>query len=166
VGGGGSRAASLGMRFGVNGQVHEQPLYNHHVTVRIMLVSAAAARPSHQLHAERCQAEEKSLVLLQSWLTADQHAQWERERQFEVTSSHTGGQHRITNAISTNVLQLDRSGQVVAKWCFSPAGSLARGDVLLAQKVALETMEFQALAVANKYRAPSAPDRVLRIQHE
>jgi hypothetical protein len=132
----------------------------------LMLVSAAAARPSHQLHAERRQAEEKSLALLRSWLTADQHEQWERERQFEVTGSHTGSRYRITDAMSMNVLQLDRSGHAVAKLCFLPADNLARGDVLLAQKVALETMELQALAVANKYRAPSAPGRVLRIQHE
>jgi hypothetical protein len=121
-----------------------------------MLVSAAAARPSHQLHAERCQAEEKSLALLRSWLTVDQHQQWERYRQFEVTGSHMGGRYRITDAMSMNVLQLDRSGQALAKWCFLPAGNVARGDVLLAQKIALETMELQALAVAKKYPGTEA----------
>jgi hypothetical protein len=95
------------------------------LTFGLMLVSAAAARPSHQLHAERLQAEEKSLALLRSWLTPDQHERWECERQFEVTGSHTGSRYRIIDAMSMNVLQLDRSGQTVAKWCFLPAGGLA-----------------------------------------
>jgi hypothetical protein len=38
---------------------------------------------------------------------------------------------------------------VVAKWCFGPRGNLVVGDVLLAQKIALET-ELEALAKANR----------------
>jgi hypothetical protein len=38
----------------------------------------------------------------------------------------------------------------MAQWCFEPQGGLAPGDVLLAQKIALETMEREALAVANR----------------
>jgi hypothetical protein len=52
-----------------------------------------------------------------------------------------------------NVLQLGPSGHTVAKWCFTPRGSLVKGDMLLAQKIALETMEMKALEVANRYRA-------------
>jgi hypothetical protein len=52
-----------------------------------------------------------------------------------------------------NVLQLDGSGHTVTKWCFMPKGFLVKGDMLLAQKIALETMELEALAVANKSRA-------------
>jgi hypothetical protein len=127
------------------------------LTFGIMLVTAAGARPSHRLDSAHRQTEEKSLALLCSWLTADQHKQWEGERKFEVIGCDTGRRYRITDSMSMNVLQLDTSGHTIAKFCFLPAGSLALGDVLLAQKVALETMELEALAVANKYRAPTVP---------
>jgi len=40
---------------------------------------------------------------------------------------------------------------VIAKMglCFAPVGPLVRGDVMLAQKIALETNDHSALAVAN-----------------
>jgi hypothetical protein len=43
-----------------------------------------------------------------------------------------------------NVEELDSRGNIVAQWCFRPRGNLAVGDVLLAQKIALETMELEA----------------------
>jgi hypothetical protein len=39
-----------------------------------------------------------------------------------------------------NVHQLDCTGRDVARWCFMPEGGVVTGDVLLAQKIALETM--------------------------
>jgi hypothetical protein len=48
-----------------------------------------------------------------------------------------------------NIHELDTDGDTVAQWCFAPEGKLATGDVLLAQKIALETMEQQVLALAN-----------------
>jgi hypothetical protein len=48
-----------------------------------------------------------------------------------------------------NVHQLDRTGRTVARWCFLPEGELVTGDILLAQKIALETMERQVLKLAN-----------------
>jgi hypothetical protein len=38
---------------------------------------------------------------------------------------------------------------IVTQWCFAPQGDLAVGDVMLTQKIALETMEWKALASAN-----------------
>jgi hypothetical protein len=113
------------------------------LTLGLGFISAAGARPSHELDAERRQAEDKSLSLLRSWLTADQHEQWECERQFEVTGSDAGKRYRITDSMSMNVLQLDRSGHTVAKFCFLPEGSLALGDFLLAQKVLSDLHEFR-----------------------
>jgi hypothetical protein len=54
-----------------------------------------------------------------------------------------------------NVEELDSSGKTIAQLCFAPQGQLVVGDVLLAQKIALETMEREALAAANRqvYRA-------------
>jgi hypothetical protein len=48
-----------------------------------------------------------------------------------------------------NVHQLDQTGRTVARWCFFPEGELATGDILVAQKIALETMERQVLKLAN-----------------
>ena len=41
---------------------------------------------------------------------------------------------------------------MVNQWCFGPQGNLAVGDVMLAQKIALETIEVEALAKANRNR--------------
>jgi hypothetical protein len=49
-----------------------------------------------------------------------------------------------------NVHELDRAGNIVAHLCFAPKGNLAMGDVLLAQKIPLETMEREALKTANR----------------
>jgi hypothetical protein len=46
--------------------------------------------------------------------------------------------------------QLDPAGRAVAQWCFAPEGDLAPGDILLAQKLALETIEREVLALANR----------------
>ena len=39
-------------------------------------------------------------------------------------------------------------------WCFVPEGNLVPGDVMLAQKIALETDERGALAVARQFLVP------------
>jgi hypothetical protein len=51
-----------------------------------------------------------------------------------------------------NIDELDTGGNVVNRWCFGPQGNLAIGDVMLAQKIALETIEIEALAKANRSR--------------
>jgi hypothetical protein len=48
-----------------------------------------------------------------------------------------------------NVHELDADGHPVKQWCFAPEGRLAAGDIMLAQKIALETRETKALAIAN-----------------
>jgi hypothetical protein len=52
-----------------------------------------------------------------------------------------------------NVHELDPDGHPVKQWCFIPEGGLAIGDVLLAEKIALETIEREALVVANSQPA-------------
>ena len=48
-----------------------------------------------------------------------------------------------------NIVELAANGRVNRRWCFAPEGALATGDVMLAQKIALETFELNALAIAN-----------------
>ena len=55
-----------------------------------------------------------------------------------------------------NVEQLDRTGKRIRVLCFLPEGGLALGDVMLAQKVALELFETEALQIANTMPALEA----------
>jgi hypothetical protein len=63
----------------------------------------------------------------------------------------SGKRYRIRHGRSTNVLELDNDGHPVMGWCFIPHGDLVSGDVMLAQKLALETREHAVLAVANRF---------------
>jgi hypothetical protein len=87
--------------------------------------------------------------LLRSWLTPEQHEQWAARSEFEVIGCDTGTRYRITCRAVMNIHQLDPAGRTVKQWCFAPEGCLAPGDILLAQKIALETMERKVLALAN-----------------
>jgi hypothetical protein len=49
------------------------------------------------------------------------------------------------------VCELDDSGRPVLGLCFVPMGAFVAGDVMLAQKIALETNERAVLAIANKF---------------
>jgi len=99
----------------------------------------------------REEAESRALVLLRAWLSPAQRAQFGAYRYFDVTGSDTGRHYRIRYGTATNVYELDQHGRIHVGWCFRPAGRLSAGDVMLAQKIALETDELGALAVANKF---------------
>jgi hypothetical protein len=57
---------------------------------------------------------------------------------------------------------MDAWGHSKLGWCFVPNGHLVAGDVMLAQKIALETSENSALAVANKFPPNQATFRASR----
>jgi hypothetical protein len=94
-------------------------------------------------------AERRGIVLLRSWLTPEQTAQWDARGDFEVVGCDTGRRYRLSRGTAMNIHELDANGCPVSQWCFAPEGKLATGDVLLAQKIALETMEQRVLALAN-----------------
>jgi hypothetical protein len=79
-----------------------------------------------------------------------QAEQYNSYKHFEVIGSDTGTRYRIRHGRMMNIDQLDSVGNKVCEWCFLPEGNLASGDCMLAQKIALETFESQALAVANR----------------
>jgi hypothetical protein len=60
----------------------------------------------------------------------------------------------------TNVHEIDAAGRPKIGWCFVPAGYLVAGDIMLAQKIALETNEFRALAVANSFVPKETPTNI------
>jgi hypothetical protein len=106
-------------------------------------------------------AEQRGIAILRSWLTPEQAKQWDTCGEFDVIGGETGRRYRIARGTAMNIRQLDPVGHTIAQWCFAPEGKLATGDVLLAQKIALETMESQALALANTQtsRSTSSPRR-------
>ena len=75
---------------------------------------------------------------------------WDSHKEFYVIGSHTGTRYRIRRATAMNIDELNSRGRVVTQWCFAPQGELADCDIMLAQKIALETMEWTALASANR----------------
>jgi hypothetical protein len=115
----------------------------------ILVVIATAERP----RPTSPQAEERALALLLSWLSPEQACQYKSRQHFEVIGSDTGTRYRIRHGQMANIDQLDSAGKRVCKWCFVPAGSLATGDCMLAQKIALETFETKALAISNRLSA-------------
>ena len=95
--------------------------------------------------------EARGLELLKEWLSPEQLAQYDAKSYFEVTGCHSGKRYRISHGTSMNIHELDGAGRPHVGWCFAPKGHLVAGDVMLAQKIALETDERGALAVANNF---------------
>lgn len=95
--------------------------------------------------------EARGVRLLKGWLSPEQLAQYDAKSYFEVTGCHSGKRYRISHGISMNVHEIDGAGRPRVGWCFAPRGHLAAGDVMLAQKIALETDECGALALANNF---------------
>jgi hypothetical protein len=95
-------------------------------------------------------AEQKGLALLRSRLTVEQEGQYDSHKSFEVVGSDTRTRYRIRHGRMMNIDELDSEGHKVCEWCFLPEGNLVAGDCMLAQKIALETFESKALAIANR----------------
>jgi hypothetical protein len=68
---------------------------------------------------------------------------------------HRGADFHWGDSTSMNIHELDGAGYPCVGWCFAPKGYLVAGDVMLAQKIALETGERGALTVANKFFVPT-----------
>ena len=107
-----------------------------------------------EMLAEADRAAGKSAMLLQEWLSPEQLEQYEMTGKFAVTGSHTKARYWIADGSkSHNVVRIDPKRKIgTERLCFVPQGASAPGDVMLAQKIMLETDEPQALKIANRYR--------------
>src|SRR5712692_8660886 len=77
-------------------------------------------------------------------------------RQHDVACDEiTFGRKAPSNTWTAGAIELDGAGCPCIGWCFAPKGYLVAGDVMLAQKIALETDERGALNVANKFFVPT-----------
>ena len=94
--------------------------------------------------------QERALQLLKQHLPPVQREQFEKLSYFYVTGGYTKNTYRIRHGVQMNVEQLDKFGIPILRLCFLPRGCLAVGDVMLAQKIALELYEKEALKIAIK----------------
>lgn len=101
----------------------------------------------------RCEStpDGRSGRLLRKWLSTRQRTEFAQKGYFDVFGGHTGTRYRIYPGTSMNVFELDGQGQVHRGLCFMPIGELPIGDVMLAQKLALENSEPRALAIAKEF---------------
>ena len=113
-------------------------------------LSLVVARSGPLPTAFRFETKTRALTLLKQWLSPEQRACYERFRYFDVIGSDTGTRYRVHHGTQTNIEELSHTGQRVCKWCFVPEGNLVAADVMLAQKIALETNERGALSVAHR----------------
>jgi hypothetical protein len=113
-----------------------------------------AARALYLRHGAEKTPEGRSLQLLHRWLSPAQRTQYAQRGYFEVVGGETGNRYRIYTGAATNICEIGENGRPKVGLCFLPRGNLPIGDVMLAQKIALENYESDALAVARKF-APS-----------
>ena len=98
---------------------------------------------------EHRQAEMRSFELLLNHLTQEQRQQFARYNYFDVIGGDTGKRYRIHHGYQMNIEQLDQNGKRTRLLCFMPRGGLPVGDIMLAQKIALELFESDTISVAN-----------------
>jgi len=109
-----------------------------------------ALRQLYHSYVRENSPEAKGRTLLRQWLTPAQRRQFERQGYFDVVGCTTRRRYRVQYGSIANVQQIDFEGQSGDILCFAPEGYLVPGDVMLAQKIALETDELAALAVAHR----------------
>jgi hypothetical protein len=93
----------------------------------------------------------RSLELLRAWLAPAQLADFERTGSFEVIGGSSGVRYLLHSKYSFGIEPLE-GRQLGSLLCVVPRNAPALGDILLAQKIGLETSERATLARAN--RAP------------
>ncbi len=99
------------------------------------------------------EAQERGTQLLTGNLSPAQREEYETRGYFEVIGGDTGQRYRIRQGHQMNVELLDKNGRQTRRLCFMPEGHLPVSDVMLAQKLALELFESEALRVANQIPA-------------
>jgi len=126
---------------------------------RLLAACLQLARAFREWYLRPSTREQRGLKLLREWLSQKQLAQYDAHRYFEVIGCHTGKRYRIYIYIyiyiyhgnGANVIELDDAAPPRTGWCFVPGDHLVAGNVMLAQKIALETDERGALASANNF---------------
>jgi hypothetical protein len=109
-------------------------------------------------------AHERGIQFLAQNLSPAQRQQYERHGYFDVCGGETGKRYRIHHGHQMNVEQLDQDGRRTRLLCFMPRGGLPVGDIMLAQKIALELFEADAISVANRSLAWDLIEEEMRLR--
>ncbi len=104
---------------------------------------------------KRKAAEKKALDLLLDHLDEGQKAIFNKEGSLVVFGGKSGKRYRINKGWSGNVESLGEDGKVFERWCFHFQDRLPEYDLMLAQKLMLESNEDAAAGIANKTRLSS-----------
>lgn len=118
---------------------------------RLLAACLHLARATRDWYLRPSTIEQRGLDLLKEWLSPEQLAQYDAHKYFDVIGCHTGRRYRIHHGNGANVVELNDAALPRTGWCFVPNDHLVAGDVMLAQKIALETDERGALAAANNF---------------
>jgi hypothetical protein len=118
---------------------------------RLLAACLRLARVFRDWYLRPSTIEQRGLDLLKEWLSQEQLAQYDAHKYFDVIGCHTGRRYRIHHGNGANVVELNDAALPRTGWCFVPNDHLVAGDVMLAQKIALETDEWGALAAANNF---------------
>jgi hypothetical protein len=118
---------------------------------RLLAACLHLARAVRDWYLRPSATEQRGLDLLREWLSQEQLAQYDAHKYFDVIGCHTGRRYRIHHGNGANVVELNDAALPRTGWCFVPNDHLVAGDVMLAQKIALETDERGALAAANNF---------------
>ena len=118
---------------------------------RLLAACSHVARAFRDWYQRPSKSELRGLKLLREWLSQEQLTQYDAHKYFEVIGCHTGKRYRICHGTAANVFELDDAGLPREGWCFVPNENVVAGDVMLAQKIGLETDERGALATANNF---------------
>lgn len=95
-------------------------------------------------------ADERAWRLLNDNLTREQQEQLASCGSFRVRGGQTGMIYEIHRRLRNFNVFVWLHGQQVERLCFGPVGTTHMGDIMLAQKIALESYESEALGVANR----------------
>lgn len=123
----------------------------------IMQVVGFVQRVQHRHQARHERRAARGITLLREWLSPEQKSQYEQFQFFDVVGCHSGRSYRVQHGINANIIELDICGRPTRGWCFVPVGDLVPGDVMLAQKIAIETDERGAIAVAKRFSVRDLP---------
>jgi hypothetical protein len=147
-------------------QSFQSRAYRHFQSEMQQQIYDAFVMPAHFFGADvgDAKANKRGIQLLTSWLTPEQRKTFAKHGHFDVVGSASKKLYRIKQGRQQNVFELDWNNREICGWCFLPQGGLVAGDVMLAQKIALETDERAVLKIANRFadRRPNEyhPERV------
>lgn len=137
----GAQAAAYGSRYG------QQQGLQYAANDADFLAQHEAAR---ELDRQAAESSKRATALLIQHLDKAQVADFRANRQFIVHSRDGVRRYRVDYGRAGNVKLLGDGDRVVAKFCIHPDSPCPNEDVMLAQKLMLETDEEEFLRIANR----------------